>query len=381
MALQVGQNGDAYHIYPLFTSGGGSFFGTTATGDPDPKNVTVDSPESIAAGKKIADARREGRRRAQALDRRQERHPALHRQEGAVPGLRPVGHRRHQEGRHQVRHLRRSRRSRAASRRRRSSASTASTSPARARTRRSPRSSSRTSSRPPEFQSGLYKAEPRRPALTAAVEQVKATDPNIAKFADAGKNGTILPGDPGDGPGLGARSASPRPPSSAAPTPRRRSRRAAKAIRDGIADPVVDARRDPAGRSARSPAARRTRDVRSGARGAVPVTEEERSGDCDIHHAALRPDRRQHAGAARQDPLARRWSPRSPSWAAIPLVADQEWVWLAVLVLVTTADLLPSTCSRWHIPLKYLIPGTIFLIAFQVVPVVSTVRHRVHELR
>ena len=36
MALQVGQKGDAYHIYPLFTSGGGSFFGTTATGDPDP---------------------------------------------------------------------------------------------------------------------------------------------------------------------------------------------------------------------------------------------------------------------------------------------------------------------------------------------------------
>ena len=28
MALQVGQKGDAYHIYPLFTSGGGSFFGT-----------------------------------------------------------------------------------------------------------------------------------------------------------------------------------------------------------------------------------------------------------------------------------------------------------------------------------------------------------------
>ena len=32
MALQVGQKGDAYHIYPLLTSGGGSFFGT-ATGD------------------------------------------------------------------------------------------------------------------------------------------------------------------------------------------------------------------------------------------------------------------------------------------------------------------------------------------------------------
>src|SRR5215212_7467635 len=37
MALQVGQKGDAYHIYPVFTSGGGSFFGLTDTGDPDPK--------------------------------------------------------------------------------------------------------------------------------------------------------------------------------------------------------------------------------------------------------------------------------------------------------------------------------------------------------
>ena len=53
MALQVGQKGDPYHIYPLFTSGGGSFFGLTSTGDPDPKLVTVDSAESIAAGQKI----------------------------------------------------------------------------------------------------------------------------------------------------------------------------------------------------------------------------------------------------------------------------------------------------------------------------------------
>ena len=56
MALQVGQKGDAYHIYPLFTSGGGSYFATTATGDPDPKTVTVDSAESIAAGQKLYDA-------------------------------------------------------------------------------------------------------------------------------------------------------------------------------------------------------------------------------------------------------------------------------------------------------------------------------------
>ena len=35
----------------------------------------------------------------------------------------------------------------------------------------------------------------------------------------------------------------------------------------------------------------------------------------------------------------------------------------------------------WHIPIKYLVPGTIFLIAFQVIPVVSTFGDVVHELR
>ena len=60
MALQVGQKGDAYHIYPLFMSGGGSYFGPTATGDPDPKNVTVDSAGSIAAGKKLYDLGEKG---------------------------------------------------------------------------------------------------------------------------------------------------------------------------------------------------------------------------------------------------------------------------------------------------------------------------------
>lgn len=39
---------------PLFASGGGSLFGTTPSGDPDPTAVTVDDRASIAAGKRIA---------------------------------------------------------------------------------------------------------------------------------------------------------------------------------------------------------------------------------------------------------------------------------------------------------------------------------------
>ena len=50
-----------------------------------------------------------------------------------------------------------------------------------------------------DFQVGLYQAEPRRPALTAAVDQVKATDPDIPKFAAAAKGGVILPAIPAMG--------------------------------------------------------------------------------------------------------------------------------------------------------------------------------------
>ncbi|GID91717.1 extracellular solute-binding protein [Amorphoplanes digitatis] len=53
LCLQVGQNGDAYHSYPLFSSGGGYLFGTNAAGDYDKNDLGVGKPESIAAFEKI----------------------------------------------------------------------------------------------------------------------------------------------------------------------------------------------------------------------------------------------------------------------------------------------------------------------------------------
>lgn len=53
MAQQVGQNGDVYHMQPLLTAGGGGIFATDAQGQADPKQVIIDSPESIAAMTKI----------------------------------------------------------------------------------------------------------------------------------------------------------------------------------------------------------------------------------------------------------------------------------------------------------------------------------------
>jgi arabinogalactan oligomer/maltooligosaccharide transport system substrate-binding protein len=53
LGLQQGQNGDAYHLYPLFTSAGGSVFAKNADGSWDPKQLQLGSPESIAAMQKI----------------------------------------------------------------------------------------------------------------------------------------------------------------------------------------------------------------------------------------------------------------------------------------------------------------------------------------
>ncbi|WP_214105677.1 sugar ABC transporter substrate-binding protein [Acrocarpospora catenulata] len=54
ISQQDGQSGDTYHMYPLYTSGGGYLFGTKPNGDPDPADLGVGTPESIAAFEKVA---------------------------------------------------------------------------------------------------------------------------------------------------------------------------------------------------------------------------------------------------------------------------------------------------------------------------------------
>jgi arabinogalactan oligomer / maltooligosaccharide transport system substrate-binding protein len=53
MCLQVGDDGDAYHIYPLYASGGGYLFGTDADGVLDPTDLGVGTDGSKAAFEKI----------------------------------------------------------------------------------------------------------------------------------------------------------------------------------------------------------------------------------------------------------------------------------------------------------------------------------------
>jgi arabinogalactan oligomer / maltooligosaccharide transport system substrate-binding protein len=195
MCLQVGQKGDAYHIYPLYTSGGGYLFGTNAAGDYDPKDLGVGKPESIAAFNKIKAL---GEKGAGALKRSIDDKNAISSFTGkkcaflvsgpwaitdikkagvkyditAVPGFaggKPaqpfVGV--------QAFYVAAKGKNKALAQEFVANYLTT-----------------------PELAVALYKAEPRPPALTAALEQVKGEDPDLAKFLDAGKDGAVLPAIP-----------------------------------------------------------------------------------------------------------------------------------------------------------------------------------------
>ena len=61
-------------------------------------------------------------------------------------------------------------------------------------------------------------------------------------------------------------------------------------------------------------------------------------------------------------------------WAAYVLVDQSRWVSLTILVAVTAAiDLVYLAPHRGTLPLKFLVPGTVFLLAFQIVPIVYTI--------
>jgi arabinogalactan oligomer / maltooligosaccharide transport system substrate-binding protein len=60
MALPVGPNGDAYHMYPIYTSAGGYLFGKTSEGDYDPKDLGLAKPEAAKAFEKISELGEKG---------------------------------------------------------------------------------------------------------------------------------------------------------------------------------------------------------------------------------------------------------------------------------------------------------------------------------
>lgn len=62
------------------------------------------------------------------------------------------------------------------------------------------------------------------------------------------------------------------------------------------------------------------------------------------------------------------------AWAVYVLIDHHRWPALAVVVAATLAiDWLYLVPRSWTLPAKFLIPGTIFLVAFQIIPIVFTI--------
>jgi arabinogalactan oligomer/maltooligosaccharide transport system permease protein len=62
------------------------------------------------------------------------------------------------------------------------------------------------------------------------------------------------------------------------------------------------------------------------------------------------------------------------AWAAFVLVDNSKWIALAATVAATAAiDLVYLVPRNWTLPAKFLVPGTLFLIGFQIIPIIYTV--------
>jgi len=195
LCLQSGQNGDAYHIYPFYSSAGGYLFGTAPNGDYDPKDLGVGKPESIEAFKKIAKL---GEKGDGALKRSITPENSIATFTGkkcaflvsgpwavadakkanikydisAVPGFAGGKEAQPFVG-VQAFYVASKGQNKALAQEFVANHVTT-----------------------PELAVALYNAEARPPALTAALDQVKGGDPDLAKFQEAGKNGQVLPAIP-----------------------------------------------------------------------------------------------------------------------------------------------------------------------------------------
>ena len=190
LCLQSGQNGDAYHIYPLYTSGGGYLFGTAANGDYDPKDLGVGKPESIAAFQKIAKL---GEKGEGALKRSITGENSIATFTGKkcaflVSGPWAVADAKKANIAYDISPVP-------------GFAGGKEAQPfggvtAKGKNKALAQEFVTNYVTKPELAVALYQAEPRPPALTAAFDQVKGEDADLAKFSEAGKNGQVLPAIP-----------------------------------------------------------------------------------------------------------------------------------------------------------------------------------------
>ncbi|PWR07154.1 maltose ABC transporter substrate-binding protein [Micromonospora acroterricola] len=195
LCLQVGQNGDAYHIYPLYTSAGGYLFGTGANGDYDPKDLGVGKPASVEAFKKIGAL---GEKGAGVLKRSISDTNSIATFTGKkcaylISGPWAVADVKKASIRYDISAIP-------------GFAGGKEAQPfvgvqafyvaAKGKNKALAQEFVANYTTTPELAVALYNAEPRPPALTAALDQVKGSDPDLAKFQEAGRNGQVLPAIP-----------------------------------------------------------------------------------------------------------------------------------------------------------------------------------------
>jgi arabinogalactan oligomer/maltooligosaccharide transport system substrate-binding protein len=195
LCVQVGAQGDAYHIYPLFASAGGSLFGTTSSGDPDPKNVTVGSADSVKAFAKLKDLGEKGLGALKTSIGSDNATPTFASKKcaflisgpwatkdvktggikydiTAVPGF--AG------GKKATPFL----------------GVQAFYVASKAKSKALAQEFVANYVTNPQVAKALYDADPRPPALTSAIDLIKATDPDLPKFLAAGKDGFPMPAIP-----------------------------------------------------------------------------------------------------------------------------------------------------------------------------------------
>jgi arabinogalactan oligomer / maltooligosaccharide transport system substrate-binding protein len=195
VAWPSGTTGNPYHGYPFYTAGGGYLFGKAANGDYDPKDlglskpeaakamanfqkygekgqglfkrsITVDNDTALFTGKKVA-FMVDGPWRIADLDKSGVKYDV-----SPVPGF-TAG----QPGKPFV-------------------GIQAMYVSSKSKNKALAQEFATNFFTQEDVQVALYKADPRPPALTGALDQVKGSSPNLQKFLDAGQDGDILPAIP-----------------------------------------------------------------------------------------------------------------------------------------------------------------------------------------
>lgn len=195
MCLQVGEQGDTYHIYPLYTSGGGYLFGVDDQGVLDPGDLGVGTDGSKAAFQKIRELGEAG---VGALKRSIG-------SDNAIPTFTDGKCAFLVSGPWAINDIK-------------TAGVNYDISPvppfadgdvarpfvgaqvffvaARGQNKAVAQEFVANYLTSPDLAVALYRAEPRPPALTAALEQVQAEDADLAKFIDAAGNGLPMPAIP-----------------------------------------------------------------------------------------------------------------------------------------------------------------------------------------